>query len=31
MAKDLKNRINNDTSPADVDKKIEKMYDDKKQ
>jgi integration host factor subunit beta len=31
MAKDLKNRINNNTSPAEVDKKIEKMYDNKKQ
>jgi len=27
MAKDLKFRINSNTSPAEVDKKIEKMYD----
>jgi hypothetical protein len=26
MAKDLKFRINSNTSPAEVDKKIEKMY-----
>ncbi len=27
MAKDLKFRINSNTSPAEIDKKIEKMYD----
>jgi nucleoid DNA-binding protein len=30
MAKDLKFRINLNTSPAEIDKKIEMMYDNKK-
>jgi hypothetical protein len=30
MAKDLKFRINSNTSPAEIDKKIEMMYDNKK-
>jgi hypothetical protein len=30
MAKDLKFRINSNTSPSEIDKKIEMMYDNKK-
>ncbi len=30
MAKDLKFRINSNTAPAEIDKKIEMMYDNKK-
>ena len=30
MSKDLKFRINSNTSPAEIDKKIEMMYDNKK-
>ncbi len=30
MAKDLKFRINSNTSPAEIDKKIEMMYDSKR-
>jgi hypothetical protein len=30
MAKDLKFRINSNTSSAEIDKKIEMMYDNKK-